>query len=89
LWGAGSKSVGFLSALSHDEAIEAVVDVNPFKQHSFLPGSAHEIVAPEALGEIEPDLVLVMNPVYADEITDMVGSLGVHPQIESLGVVHR
>jgi SAM-dependent methyltransferase len=88
LWGAGSKSVGFLSALGHDEAIEAVVDVNPFKQHSFLPGSAHEIVAPEALGEIEPDLILVMNPVYADEISDMVGRLGVHPQIESLGVVH-
>jgi len=88
LWGAGSKSVGFLSALGHDDAIAAVVDVNPFKQHSFLPGSAHEIVAPEALGEIEPDLILVMNPVYADEISDMVGRLGVHPQIESLGVVH-
>jgi Methyltransferase domain/C-methyltransferase C-terminal domain len=88
LWGAGSKAVGFLSALSHDAAIEAVVDVNPFKQHSFLPGSAHEIVAPEALREIKPDLVLVMNAVYAGEIADMVEGLGVDPQIETLGVVH-
>jgi hypothetical protein len=87
LWGAGSKSVGFLSALRHDEAIEAVVDVNPFKQQSFLPGSAHEIVEPAALREMKPDLVLVMNPVYADEIADMVAGLGVHPQIESLGLV--
>jgi SAM-dependent methyltransferase len=87
LWGAGSKSVGFLSALGHDEAIEAVVDVNPFKQQSFLPGSAHEIVEPAALREMKPDLILVMNPVYADEIADMVAGLGVHPQIESLGVV--
>jgi len=88
LWGAGSKSVGFLSALSRDEAIEAVVDVNPFKQRSFLPGSAHEIVSPEALREMKPDLLLVMNPVYAAEIAEMVASLGLHPQIESLGVVH-
>jgi len=88
LWGAGSKSVGFLSALSHDVAIEAVVDVNPFKQHSFLPGSAHEIVAPVALREIKPDLLLVMNAAYAGEIADMVEGLDVHPHIESLGVVH-
>jgi SAM-dependent methyltransferase len=88
LWGAGSKSVGFLSALSHDVAIEAVVDVNPFKQHSFLPGSALEIVAPEALREIKPDLLLVMNAAYAGEIADMVEGLGQHPRIESLGVVH-
>jgi hypothetical protein len=88
LWGAGSKSVGFLSALGQDDAIEAVVDVNPYKQKSFLPGSAHEIVSPEALREIEPDLLVVMNPVYIGEITDMVDSLGLHPHIESLGVVH-
>jgi SAM-dependent methyltransferase len=88
LWGAGSKSVGFLSAVHHDEAIDAVVDVNPHKQHSFLPGSGHEIVPPEALLDLEPDLLLVMNPVYAGEIAAMVGGLGLQPHIESLGVVH-
>jgi hypothetical protein len=87
LWGAGSKAVGFLSAVSDDEAIKAVVDVNPHNQHSFLPGSGHEIVPPEALSELEPDLLLVMNPVYAGEIAAMVGGLGLRPHIESLGVV--
>ena len=88
LWGAGSKSVGFLSALRLDEAIEAVVDVNPFKQHSFLPGSAHEILAPQALREVKPDVLVVMNPAYAGEVADMVERLGLHPDIESLGAVH-
>lgn len=88
LWGAGSKAVGFLSALGPHEALEAVVDVNPFKQGTFLPGSAHEIVAPEALREMKPDLLIVMNPIYAGEIAEMVAGLGLHPRIESLGAVH-
>jgi hypothetical protein len=89
LWGAGSKSVGFLSALGHDAAIESVVDVNPYKQRSFLPVSGHEIVPPEALREIEPDVLVVMNPTYTGEITDMVGRLGLQPDILSLGMVHK
>jgi len=88
VWGAGSKAVGFLSAISLDEGIRAVVDINPFKQGSFLPGSAHEIVAPEALRELTPDLVVVMNPVYTGEIGEMLAGLGLHPQLASLGAVH-
>jgi hypothetical protein len=45
-------------------------------------------VPPEALLDLEPDLLLVMNPVYAGEIAAMVGGLGLQPHIESLGVVH-
>ena len=89
IWGAGSKAVGFLSALGRDEAIRAVVDVNPFKQNSFLPGSAHEIVSPVALQEIVPDLVVVMNPVYAGEIGEMLSDLGLHPRLASLGAARR
>lgn len=84
-WGAGSKAVGFLSALSLDEEISAVVDVNPFKQGSFLPGSAHEIVSPAALRELKPDLVVVMNPVYRREIEEMLADLGLHPRVATLG----
>jgi 2-polyprenyl-3-methyl-5-hydroxy-6-metoxy-1,4-benzoquinol methylase len=87
LWGAGSKAVGFLSALELDEAITAVVDVNPFKQGTFLPGSAHEIISPQKLREISPDLVVVMNPVYAGEIRQMLDGLGLNPRLETLGAV--
>jgi Methyltransferase domain/C-methyltransferase C-terminal domain len=89
VWGAGSKAVGFLSALGLDQAVSAVVDVNPFKQGSFLPGSAHEVVSPGRLREIEPDLVVVMNPVYAGEISEMLTDLGLSPRLESLGAVRR
>jgi hypothetical protein len=89
LWGAGSKAVGFLSAIELDDAITAVVDVNPFKQGTFLPGSAHEIISPQKLLEISPDLVVVMNPAYAGEIRQMLDGLGLNPRLEALGTVAR
>jgi hypothetical protein len=85
LWGAGSKAVGFLSALGNDDAVGAVVDINPFKQGTFLPGSGHEIVSPESLVDLDPDLVIVMNPAYLEEIAGMVGGLDLHPLVVALG----
>jgi len=89
LWGAGSKAVGFLSALALDEAVSAVVDVNPFKQSTFLPGSAHEIVSPDSLQDLSPDLVVVMNPIYVAEIGEMLAGRGLHPRLASLSAVYR
>jgi 2-polyprenyl-3-methyl-5-hydroxy-6-metoxy-1,4-benzoquinol methylase len=89
LWGAGSKAVGFLSALALDDAIAGVVDVNPFKQNTFLPGSAHEILAPETLRDTSPDLVVVMNPAYAGEIRQMLEGLGLDFRLEALGAASR
>lgn len=86
VWGAGSKAVGFLSALGRDAEVAAAVDVNPFKQGSFLPGSAHEIISPESLRELQPELVLVMNPIYTTEIGNSLADLGLHPRLEALGV---
>lgn len=86
LWGAGSKAVGFLSALGEDFTVAGVVDINPFKQGSFLPGPGHEIVAPEALRDIEPGLVIVMNPIYVNEIGDSIRQLGLNPALEAVGV---
>lgn len=85
VWGAGSKAVGFLSALERDSQIAAAVDVNPFKQGSFLPGSAHEIVSPESLSDLKPDLVIVMNPIYTAEIGKSLADLGLYPRLEALG----
>lgn len=84
LWGAGSKAVGFLSTLGGAGAIEHVVDVNPHKQGMFLPGTGQRIVAPELLRENAPDLVIVMNPIYLDEIRGQLAGLGLHPQVEAL-----
>jgi SAM-dependent methyltransferase len=85
LWGGGSKAVAFLCALGLGDAVSAVVDINPHKQGKFLPGSGHPVVSPEDLVAAPPDLVVVMNAVYQAEITQMLGDLGLHPRVVSLG----
>jgi SAM-dependent methyltransferase len=69
LWGGGSKGVSFLTTLGLGDEISAVVDINPHKAGSFMAGTGHEIVTPDALVDAPPDVVVVMNPVYVDEIT--------------------
>jgi len=84
MWGAGSKGVGFLAALGDVAGIACVVDVNPAKHGMFMPGTGHEIVPPAALVALEPDLVVVMNPAYEDEIRAMLADLGVRATVTSL-----
>lgn len=86
LWGASSKAVGFLSTLRADGAIAAAVDINPFKQDKFLPGSGHPVIGPEALTDLKPDLVIVMNPIYVPEISDTLEDLGLRPEVRALGI---
>ncbi|MGH3715084.1 MAG: methyltransferase domain-containing protein, partial [Micromonosporaceae bacterium] len=82
LWGSGSKATGFLTALGPQAAaVAAVVDVNPYKQGKFSLGTGHPILAPEALVEAPPDVVLVANPVYTGEITVMLHELGCGPEV--------
>ena len=81
IWGAGSKCVAFLTTLKLGKEIECVVDVNPHKQGSYTPGTGHMIVPPEALKAHKPDCVIVMNPVYCDEIRHDLEHLGIQPAI--------
>jgi len=83
LWGSGSKAVGFLSALADSAMISAVVDINPARQGQYMPGFSMPIVAPEALRTIRPDLLVVMNPIYEDEIAGDVRALSLDCRIES------
>jgi hypothetical protein len=84
LWGAGSKAVGFLTTLGVTHEVAAVVDINPAKQNSFLPGTGHEIIAPDRLRELRPDRVIVMNPVYTAEIKKQLDEMGLRPELLSL-----
>ena len=61
--------------------IECAVDVNPHKAGKFMAGTGHEIVGPHALTEREPDVVVVMNPIYRDEIAHTLDDLGLHPKL--------
>ena len=68
IWGAGSKGVAFLTTLGVRSEVAFAVDINPHKHGFFMPGTGHEVVGPERLREAPPDVVVVMNPIYVEEI---------------------
>jgi SAM-dependent methyltransferase len=84
LWGGGSKAVAFLTLVEPTDAIGYVVDINPHRQGTFLPGSGHAIVAPAFLAAWQPDVVIIMNPVYRDEIAATLRELNLQPQLMML-----
>jgi SAM-dependent methyltransferase len=84
LWGSGSKAVSFLTTLDLGDAIAYVVDINPYRHGHFLPGSGQEILSPEALKTYRPDLVVVMNAIYRDEIAQDLQRLGLEPELVAL-----
>jgi hypothetical protein len=84
IWGAGSKGVGFLSTLGLADEVACAVDVNPAKHGMFMPGTGHEVVAPERLADIRPGIVVVMNPAYVDEIGRDLAQLGVDANVLAL-----
>lgn len=79
IWGSGSKAVAFLTVLGLGAAIAAVVDVNPHKRGRWLAGTGHRIVGPDDLADVRPDIVLVMNPIYLEEIGRDLAARGLSP----------
>ena len=81
IWGSGSKGVTFLNLLKLGKKIDCAVDINPRKQGKFIPGTGQKIVPPEHLTERPVDVVIVMNPLYTEEIGGMLNDMGLSPQI--------
>ena len=69
IWGSGSKGVAFLSTLEHNDRIEYGVDINPYKQGKFMPGTGQQIVAPQFLAQYQPGTIIVMNLKRAVRLT--------------------
>ena len=84
LWGSGSKAVAFLATLQITEAIPYVVDINPHKHGKFMPGTGQQIIEPSALKSLRPDVVVVMNPVYLDEIGADIKAMGLAAKLVAL-----
>jgi hypothetical protein len=84
VWGSGAKAVGFLATLNLGDEIACVVDINPHKHGKYQPGTAHRIVAPHDLIETRPDAVIVMNPIYIEEIREDLGKLQLYPELMAL-----
>jgi len=80
VWGAGSKGTMFLNTLHMRHEVEYVVDVSPLKQGMYVAGTGQKIVGPEFLRTYRPDVVIVMNPIYENEIRLATSDLGLSPE---------
>ena len=77
--GVGNGGVGH-GGVGHG-GVEHVVDINPRKQGQHVAGTGQRIVSPEELAEHGADVVIVMNPVYRQEIRDTLERLGVRAEL--------
>jgi SAM-dependent methyltransferase len=90
VWGAGARTATYLNLTEGSEGIEAVVDINPNKRGTFVPGTGHPIVDPVALRDIDPDVVILTNPIYADEVEATLDRLALSPDlVTTAGEVFR
>jgi SAM-dependent methyltransferase len=84
LWGSGSKGVSFLTTLGVGGAIDYAVDINPHRQGSCMPTTGQRIVAPAFLAQYRPDVVIIMNAVYRDEIARDLERMALRPEVLAL-----
>ena len=77
VWGAAAKGSTFLHRCDPTaSAVLAAVDLNLNKQGRFMVGTGHPIVSPEALLDLKPSTIVVMNPSYGAEILATIRELG-------------
>jgi len=81
VWGAGSKGVSFLNLVGAGRDVSYVVDVNPNKTGLYIPGTGQVVVAPDELEGRELATVVVMNPLYVEEIRTTLAHLGLRPEV--------
>lgn len=79
VWGAGAKGSTFLNLLDKDaKKIKCVIDINPKKQHRYLGGTGHYIIAPEEIAGAGIENIIVMNINYIDEIKAVAAPLHIN-----------
>ena len=76
VWGAGSKGVTFLNTVPGADGVAEVVDVNARKHARHVPGTGQAVAGPEAVGEREVDVVLLMNGNYEREVATVLADSG-------------
>ncbi len=69
-WGAGARAVTFFNLFDIKNEVPYIIDINTNRHGKFLPGSGQQIVAPEFIHSYQPDLVIITNPTYAEEIME-------------------
>ena len=54
------------------DLLDYTVDLNPYKQNKYLPGSHIPIYAPDRIKETKPDFVFILPWNLKDEIIDQI-----------------
>jgi hypothetical protein len=73
IWGASGRAVSTLCHLGLEpERVLCAVDIDPGKQGKFLPFTSQEVLAPEDALALGPDLIIVANQNYLEEIAASV-----------------
>lgn len=81
VWGGGSKGVTFLNTLKVQDQIEYVIDISSPKQGMYVAGTGQKIMPPEFLREYCPDTIVVMNPIYLEEIQQITKRITVTAEL--------
>jgi len=81
VWGAGSKGVTFLNLIGAESDLVRVVDINPRKRGMHVAGVGTTIEHPDALRGSDPAMVVIMNPLYTEEIGGQLRELGVDCEV--------
>jgi hypothetical protein len=81
IWGGGARGVTFLNIVDTDRTVEFAVDINPRKAGAFVAGTGQQLIPPAALQSYKPDVVLLMNPIYHQEVSAMLSALGLKAEI--------
>jgi SAM-dependent methyltransferase len=84
VWGAGAAAISFLNRFRVSDQIPYVVDINSQLHGQYVPGTGQRVIAPEALLDYKPDLVIITNPTYEAEIRQQLAVLGVTCEFLSL-----
>ena len=76
-WGAGARGISFFNLFDLKQDVPYIVDINEKRQGKYLPGSGQQIVSPNFIVEYQPDLIIITNPTYAQEIIQHTKEMGV------------
>ncbi len=81
LWGAGARGDTFLNAIGINDEIPMVVDLNPRKWGKHMAGTGQPIHSPEDLKAQHPDVVVIANEIYLEEIRGSLRDMGIEAEV--------
>jgi SAM-dependent methyltransferase len=85
VWGGGARCTNFLNLVKGSSVVEYVVDINPRKHGTFVGGTGQRIVSPQFLVDYHPAIVVLLNPIYDQEVKASLAHLGVSATVVGVG----